>query len=174
MTTAERSAAVYDGTKTRDYLVRDLVFAGTDKTPPAGTLPWTRYNFNKVKPGMGNAYRAAWEKYNKPVLDRLVAESEDNVGRFAEEGLADAVLKKAFTLAVGDNKPGQGGVELDNGNYVIVMVTARRPGAAASNTEARDALRRQLLTIRADQALTAQLAALRERYPVRVLQAAEQ
>ena len=97
-----------------------------------------------------------------------------DVGREGKEGLADAVLKKAFTLAVGDNKPGQGGVELDNGNYVIVMVTARRPGAAASNTEARDALRRQLLTIRADQALTAQLAALRERYPVRVLQAAEQ
>ena len=67
-----------------------------------------------------------------------------DVGREGKEGLADAVLKKAFTLAVGDNKPGQGGVELDNGNYVIVMVTARRPGAAASNTEARDALRRAL------------------------------
>ncbi len=37
-----------------------------------------------------------------------------------------------------------------------------------------DALRRQLLTIRADQALTEQLTTLRERHPVRILQAAEQ
>jgi peptidyl-prolyl cis-trans isomerase D len=97
-----------------------------------------------------------------------------DVGREGKEGLADAVLKKAFTLPAGEGKPGQGGVELDDGSYVIVMVTARRPGAAASNTEARDALRRQLLTIRADQALTEQLTTLRERHPVRILQAAEQ
>ncbi len=74
MTTAERAASIYDGSKTRDYLSRDIISAGTDKIPPAGTLPWTRYNFNKVKPGMGNAWRALWEKYNKPVFDKLVAD----------------------------------------------------------------------------------------------------
>lgn len=96
-----------------------------------------------------------------------------DVGREGKEGLADAVLKQAFALPVAAGKPGQAGVELDSGSYVIVQVTARRAGPAASNAEARDALRRQLLTIRADQALTAQLAALRERHPVRILQAAE-
>jgi peptidyl-prolyl cis-trans isomerase D len=96
-----------------------------------------------------------------------------DVGREGKEGLSDAVLRKAFTLSVDEGKPGQAGIELDNGNYVIVAATARRPGPMATNAEARDALRRQLLTIRADQALTAQLAALRERHPVRILQATE-
>lgn len=96
-----------------------------------------------------------------------------DVGREGKDGLSEAVLRKAFALPVADSKPGQAGIELDNGNYVIVAATARRPGPMAKNAEARDALRRQLLTIRADQALTAQLAALRERHPVRILQATE-
>lgn len=88
MTTAERRLAVFDMSKTRDYVTRDLVSGGTNNVPPAGTLPWTRYNFNKVKPGMGNAYRAAWEKYNKPVLDKLVAD-----GVLLAYGLAVEELK---------------------------------------------------------------------------------
>lgn len=73
MTTAERSRSVFDGSKTRDWLTRDLV-AGFGPNPPAGTLPFTRYNFVKVKPGKGTEYRRTWEKYNKPVLDKLVAD----------------------------------------------------------------------------------------------------
>ena len=73
MTTAERSRSVFDGSKTRDWLTRDLV-AGFGPNPPAGTLPITRYNFVKVKPGKGNDYRRTWEKYNKPVFDKLVAD----------------------------------------------------------------------------------------------------
>ncbi len=42
--------------------------------PPAGTLPWVRYNFSKVKPGKAADYRKAWEKYNKPVFDKMVAD----------------------------------------------------------------------------------------------------
>ena len=73
MTTAERTRAVFDMSKTRDWLTRDLV-AGYGAPPAAGTLPFTRYNFNKVKPGKGADYRRAWEKYNKPVFDKLVAD----------------------------------------------------------------------------------------------------
>ena len=73
MTTAERSRSVFDGSKTRDWLVRDLV-AAYGPNPPAGTLPFTRYNFVKVKPGKGADYRRAWEKYNKPIFDKLVAD----------------------------------------------------------------------------------------------------
>ncbi len=73
-TTAERSREIIEGSKTRDYLTRDLVFGMTSAPPPAGALPYTRYNFVKVKPGMGNAYRTAWEKYTKPVYDKLVAD----------------------------------------------------------------------------------------------------
>ena len=73
MTTAERQQAVFDMSKTRDWLARDLV-ANFGPNPPAGTLPVTRYNFIKVKPGMGADYRRTWEKYNKPVFDKLVAD----------------------------------------------------------------------------------------------------
>ncbi len=73
MTTAERSRAVFDMTKTRDWLTRDLV-AGFGPPPAAGVLPFTRYNFVKVKPGKGGDYRRTWEKYNKPVFDKLIAD----------------------------------------------------------------------------------------------------
>ena len=73
MTTAARTRAVFDMSKTRDWLTRDLV-AGFGAPPAAGTLPVTRYNFNKVKPGKGADYRRTWEKYNKPIFDKLVAD----------------------------------------------------------------------------------------------------
>jgi hypothetical protein len=73
MTTAERTRSVFDMSKTRDWLTRDLV-AGFGPPPKAGVLPFTRYNFVKVKPGKGPDYRRTWEKYNKPVFDKLVAD----------------------------------------------------------------------------------------------------
>ena len=73
MTTAERSRAVFDMSKTRDWLTRDLV-SNYGAPPAAGSLPFTRYNFNKVKPGKGADYRRVWEKYNKPIFDKLVAD----------------------------------------------------------------------------------------------------
>ena len=72
-TTAERTREVFDMSKTRDWLTRDLV-ANFSAPPPAGLLPFTRYNFVKVKPGKGGDYRRAWEKYNKPVYDKLIAD----------------------------------------------------------------------------------------------------
>ena len=73
MTTAERARATFDGSKTRDWLIRDLV-ANYGPPPAAGVLPFVRYNFVKVKPGKGPEYRRTWEKYNKPVFDKLVAD----------------------------------------------------------------------------------------------------
>jgi len=72
-TTAQRSREVFDMSKTRDWLVRDVV-ANYGPPPAAGVLPVTRYNFIKVKPGKGAEYRATWEKYNKPVFDKLVSD----------------------------------------------------------------------------------------------------
>lgn len=72
-TTAERSRETFDGSKTRDWLTRDLV-SNYGTPPAAGVLPFTRYNFVKVKPGKGADYRRAWEKYNKPIYDKLVAD----------------------------------------------------------------------------------------------------
>jgi hypothetical protein len=78
-----RIMEIADVSKTRDFLTRDLVFAVTHVPPAPGLLPYTRYNFTKVKPGKGAEYRKAWEKYNKPVLDKLLAD-----GIIAAYGLA--------------------------------------------------------------------------------------
>ncbi len=69
-----RLGEIADMSKVHDYLTRDLVI-GFAATSGAGTLPYVRYNFVKVKPGMGGDYRKAWEKYNKPVLEKLAADS---------------------------------------------------------------------------------------------------
>ena len=73
MTTAERTREVFDMSKTRDWLSRDLV-ANFGPPPAANVLPITRYNFIKVKPGMSDDYQKTWEKYNKPVFDKLIAD----------------------------------------------------------------------------------------------------
>jgi hypothetical protein len=74
MTTAERTRQVFDMSKTRDWLTRDIVSGYSSGAPPAGLLPFTRYGFLKVKPGKGAEYRRTWEKYNKPVYDKLLAD----------------------------------------------------------------------------------------------------
>ena len=88
ITTAQRIRDTIDSSKTRDWLTRDLV-AGYSNTPPgAGVLPITRYNFVKVKQGKGADYRRAWEKYNKPVFDKLIAD-----GALLAYGLAAEEVK---------------------------------------------------------------------------------
>ena len=69
----ERLREIADMAKTHDYLTRDLV-ANEISTPPAGVMPYTRYGYVKAKPGKGGDYRKAWEKYNKPVYDKLLAD----------------------------------------------------------------------------------------------------
>jgi hypothetical protein len=64
-----------DMSKTHDYLTRDLVINGTSSLP-ANVMPFTRYNYVKVKSGKGSDYRKAWEKYNKPILDKLIANGD--------------------------------------------------------------------------------------------------
>jgi len=68
-----RLAQVADLSKTHDFLTRDLVI-GLSSSSPSGVLPFSRYNFFKVKPGKGNDFRKSWEKYNKPVFDKLLAD----------------------------------------------------------------------------------------------------
>jgi DNA-binding Lrp family transcriptional regulator len=68
-----RLGEVADMSKVHDFLTRDLVI-GLSSSAPAGVLPYSRYNFFKVKPGKGADFRKAWEKYNKPVFDKLLAD----------------------------------------------------------------------------------------------------
>jgi len=70
---AARLGEIADMSKVHDYLTRDLVIGFG---PPSGSaaLPFVRYNFVKVKAGKGSDYRKAWEKYNKPVFEKLDAD----------------------------------------------------------------------------------------------------
>jgi hypothetical protein len=68
-----RLREIVDIGKTHDYVTRDIVF-GIGSNMPKDILPFTRYNFVKVKAGKGTEYRKAWEKYNKPILDKLIAD----------------------------------------------------------------------------------------------------
>ena len=68
-----RLKEIADVSKTHDYVTRELV-SNEAPTMPAGVLPFTRYGFVKVKPGKAADYRKAWEKYNKPVYDKLIAD----------------------------------------------------------------------------------------------------
>lgn len=69
----DRLREIADMSKTHDYVTRELV-SNESPTTPAGVLPFTRFAFVKVKPGKGGDYRKAWEKYNKPVYDKLIAD----------------------------------------------------------------------------------------------------
>jgi hypothetical protein len=68
-----RLGEVADMSKVHDYLTRDLVI-GFSPSSAAGSLPFVRFNFAKVKPGKGSDYRKAWEKYNKPIFEKLAAD----------------------------------------------------------------------------------------------------
>ena len=69
-----RLGETVDTSKTRDYLTRDIVIGLGPSISTAGLLPYTRFNFVKVRAGKAAEYRKAWEKYNKPILDKLMAD----------------------------------------------------------------------------------------------------
>lgn len=69
-----RLAEVADISKTHDYLTRDIVIGLSPAISADGVLPYSRFNFVKVKPGKAAEYRKAWEKYNKPILDKLMSD----------------------------------------------------------------------------------------------------
>lgn len=55
--------------KHRDYFLRSLIRSTRATAPASGYLLVAS---SVVKPGMGQQWREAWEKYNKPVYDDLV------------------------------------------------------------------------------------------------------
>jgi hypothetical protein len=92
-----RMAEAADMSKTRDFLTRDIVFGVSPSVSAAGLLPYTRFNFVKVKPGRAVEYRKAWEKYNKPILDKLMADGVVLVYGLAVEDIRTAGEFTHFT-----------------------------------------------------------------------------
>jgi hypothetical protein len=74
MTNAERAREVFDMSKSRNWLMRDLENGYGSSSPAAGAQPFIRYNAVKAKPGKGVEYRRTWDRYSKPVYDKLVAD----------------------------------------------------------------------------------------------------
>jgi len=74
MTNAERAREVFDASKTRYWLMRDLENGYGSSMPAAGAQPFIRYSGFKVKAGKGTQFRQAWDKYSKPIYDKLVAD----------------------------------------------------------------------------------------------------
>lgn len=71
MSTAERIEDVFDTSRTKDWIFRDL--AGKFGAPPAeGALPLTRVYLITAKPGKYTQWRATFDKHIKPTLDQLV------------------------------------------------------------------------------------------------------
>jgi hypothetical protein len=62
----------FDLAKHRDSLYR--VLASDGRAAAAGGKPYIQVTFGKVQPGKGGEFRATWEKYNKPLTDKLVAD----------------------------------------------------------------------------------------------------
>ncbi len=74
LTDGERGAfwEAVDPAGHHDHLNRSIIFKLGEQAPTASS--YTSYSVVKVQPGKGNEWRELFEKYNKPVLDQLVAD----------------------------------------------------------------------------------------------------
>jgi hypothetical protein len=61
-----------DMQKHADRVLRSILI--NVKAVPAGTLPYTSISSTRLQPGKAQEWRQLWEKYNKPVFDKLVAD----------------------------------------------------------------------------------------------------
>ena len=69
----ERTAEIFDQSKTRQWVFRELDNNFTSAAPPPDLLPYSRINLITIQPGKYGEWKAAWDKYNKPVFDKLIA-----------------------------------------------------------------------------------------------------
>jgi hypothetical protein len=58
----------------RDFVYRSIIFNATSSPVPAGALPYTSTSRFRVERGRGPDYRQLFEKYDKPIMDKLVAD----------------------------------------------------------------------------------------------------
>jgi hypothetical protein len=62
----------FDFDQHQDFVLRSVVF--NIKPVPADTLPYTGVFRFRVERGRGEDYRKLWEKYDKPIWDKLLAD----------------------------------------------------------------------------------------------------
>jgi len=69
----QRVEEVFDQSKTRQWVFRELDTNFTSAAPPADLLPYSRLNLITINPGKYFEWKAAFDKYNEPVYDKLIA-----------------------------------------------------------------------------------------------------
>jgi len=69
----QRVEEVFDQSKTRQWVFRELDTNFTSAPPPPDLLPYSRINLITIHPGKYFEWKAAFDKYNKPVYDKLIA-----------------------------------------------------------------------------------------------------
>lgn len=72
---AERFQETTDLSKHKDWPFRELIVGHGRAPHPAGALPYFWISLVRVLPGKAVEYRQLWEKYTKPVYDKLVADA---------------------------------------------------------------------------------------------------
>lgn len=104
--TRERIEEVVDASKTRNWVFRDIE-AFYSKTPPlADAKPFSWFGLDRVHPGKGREYRELLDKYDKPVLDKLLADGV--IGAYGL-GVQEVTQTNEFThffwVSVADSPP---------------------------------------------------------------------
>lgn len=99
----ERRLETVDITKHKDYLLRDLIVRFAETPPPADAKPWSSIFVVRAKPGKGDEYRKLWEKYNQPVLDKLLSDGVINGYEFGIEEVKSTDTFTHFSTVVMPN-----------------------------------------------------------------------
>ena len=83
-----------DWSKHKDWIFRDLAVRFGGGPPPAGARPYSWITVVRVEPGKSDEFRQLWDKYIKPVLDKLV---DDNTIHGYEMGVEEVKTTDSFT-----------------------------------------------------------------------------
>ena len=113
----ERVAEVFDASKTKDWVFRDLAAVYGSAPPPAGLLPYSRIFLISVKPGKYDEWRAAFDKYVRPTLDKQVADG--TIGAWGL-GIEEVKTSGEFTHFVWASYPNLAAAEKLRNAFVAV------------------------------------------------------
>jgi hypothetical protein len=114
---AERAEETFDTSKTKDWVFRNI-YLKFASAPPPGWLGYSRIFLVKVKPGHYTPWRAAFDKYYKPVLDKLV---DDGVIGAWGLGVEEVKTDGNFTHFAWVSYPNMAAMDKTRGAFMAVF-----------------------------------------------------
>jgi hypothetical protein len=121
MSVTERIEATFDMEKTRDWIFRNLYVKFSSAPPAAGGSPVSRIFLVTTKPGKAAEWRAAFDKYFKPILDAAV--DDGTIGAWGL-GVEEVRTAGEFTHFAWVGYPSMAAMEKLRNN--IIAMTAKR------------------------------------------------